>query len=115
MFPSLSFYHKNQKNIELVSKDLKVLPSTRVSSMEVYSKDDENLVLRDKERIQWLAGGTLENLHYRLYDEAGTEVPLTADVASKIQVCMWIIKCLPASLYTGYINVIHCAAINSFS
>lgn len=114
MFPSLSFYHKNQKNVALVLKELKVLPSTRVSSIEVYSKD-ENLVLRDKERIQWLAGGTLENLHYRLYDEAGTEVPLTTDVASKIQVCMWIIKCLPASLYAGYINVMHCAAINSFS
>lgn len=89
------------------------MPSTRVSSIEVYSKDVSQLVLRDKERIQWLAGGTLENLHYRLYDEAGTEVRLTADVASKIQVCTGIIKCLPAPLYAGYINVIHCAVINS--
>lgn len=55
--------------------------------MEVYSKDGNNLVLKDKEKIQWVAGGVLENLHYRLYDEAGAEVPLTAEVASKIKVC----------------------------
>lgn len=65
-----------------------MLPSTRVSQMEVYSRDDENLVLAENEKIEWLAGALLENLFYRLFDEAGREVPLTAEIASKIKVCL---------------------------
>lgn len=56
--------------------------------MEVYSRDDENLVLTDSEKIEWLAGSSLENLFYRVFDEAGREVPLTAEIASKIKVCL---------------------------
>lgn len=56
--------------------------------MELYCRNDENLVLRNNEKIEWAAGGVLENLYYRLYDEAGREVPLTAETASKIKVCM---------------------------
>lgn len=89
MSPSrLLFSHKSQKNVASVVRELKVLPSTSVSSMEVYSQDDENLVLRNKEKIEWLAGGLLENLFYRLYDETGREVPLAAEIASKIKVCL---------------------------
>lgn len=65
-----------------------MVPSTRVSQMEVYSRDDENLVLAENEKIEWLAGALLENLFYRLFDEAGREVPLTAEIASKIKVCL---------------------------
>ncbi len=64
--------------------------------MELYSQDDENLVLRNEEKIEWLAGGLLENLYYRLYDEASREIPLTAEIASNIKVCLaCIIHCLP--------------------
>lgn len=86
--PCLCFPHKNQKNIAAVVRELKVIPSTRVATMELYSQDDENLVLRNKEKIEWMAGGLLENLFYRLYDEAGREVPLTAEIGSKIKVCL---------------------------
>uniref|UniRef100_A0A3Q4HFB5 Structural maintenance of chromosomes flexible hinge domain containing 1 n=1 Tax=Neolamprologus brichardi TaxID=32507 RepID=A0A3Q4HFB5_NEOBR len=48
--------------------------------------DNENLVLRNSEKIEWIAGGLLENLFYKLYDEAGREVPLTAEIASMIKV-----------------------------
>lgn len=68
-------------------KELRVLPSTRVSVMELYSQDNENLVLRNSEKIEWIAGGLLENLFYKLYDEAGREVSLTAEIASMIKVC----------------------------
>uniref|UniRef100_A0A8C4HNU0 Structural maintenance of chromosomes flexible hinge domain containing 1 n=1 Tax=Dicentrarchus labrax TaxID=13489 RepID=A0A8C4HNU0_DICLA len=54
-----------------------------------------NLVLRNEEKIEWLAGGLMENLFYRLYDEAGREVPLTTEIASKIKVCLaYIMHCL---------------------
>ncbi|KAM9337171.1 structural maintenance of chromosomes flexible hinge domain-containing protein 1 [Symphorus nematophorus] len=80
------FEMPNQKNVMSVERELKVLPSTRVSLMELYSQDGENLVLRNHDKIDWLAGGLLENLFYRLFDEAGREVPLTAEIASKIKV-----------------------------
>ncbi|XP_039900102.1 structural maintenance of chromosomes flexible hinge domain-containing protein 1-like isoform X2 [Simochromis diagramma] len=80
------FVMPSYKNIPLVMKELRVLPSTRVSVMELYSQDNENLVLRNSEKIEWIAGGLLENLFYKLYDEAGREVPLTAEIASMIKV-----------------------------
>uniref|UniRef100_A0AAX7SZR8 SMC hinge domain-containing protein n=1 Tax=Astatotilapia calliptera TaxID=8154 RepID=A0AAX7SZR8_ASTCA len=48
--------------------------------------DNENLVLRNSEKIEWIAGGLLDNLFYKLYDEAGREVLLTAEIASMIKV-----------------------------
>uniref|UniRef100_H2M6M6 Structural maintenance of chromosomes flexible hinge domain containing 1 n=1 Tax=Oryzias latipes TaxID=8090 RepID=H2M6M6_ORYLA len=64
---------------------LKVVPSSRVAQMEVYSQN-ECLVLKNEEKISWPAGGLLENLCYRLFDERGVEVPLTAKITSKIKV-----------------------------
>ncbi|XP_029001668.1 structural maintenance of chromosomes flexible hinge domain-containing protein 1-like isoform X1 [Betta splendens] len=76
----------SQKDIKTVTRELMVVPSTRVSVMKLYSENDENLVLRNNEKIEWLAGGLLENLVYKLYDEAGREVPLTSEIASMIKV-----------------------------
>uniref|UniRef100_A0A8C7RI48 Structural maintenance of chromosomes flexible hinge domain containing 1 n=1 Tax=Oncorhynchus mykiss TaxID=8022 RepID=A0A8C7RI48_ONCMY len=74
-----------------VQRDLRVVPSTRVSRLEVYSQEDEDslvdsMVLRDKEKIDWTAGDLLENLHYRLYDERGRVVPLSEEMARRIKV-----------------------------
>uniref|UniRef100_A0A4W6CIV4 Structural maintenance of chromosomes flexible hinge domain containing 1 n=1 Tax=Lates calcarifer TaxID=8187 RepID=A0A4W6CIV4_LATCA len=57
-----------------------------VSLIKICSQDDENLVLKNNEKIEWLAGGSLENLFYKLYDEAGRAVPPTAEIASMIKV-----------------------------
>uniref|UniRef100_A0A8D3CS64 Structural maintenance of chromosomes flexible hinge domain containing 1 n=1 Tax=Scophthalmus maximus TaxID=52904 RepID=A0A8D3CS64_SCOMX len=43
-------------------------------------------LLRNNEKIEWLAGGTLGKLFYKLYDEAGRAVPLTDEIASMIKV-----------------------------
>uniref|UniRef100_A0A8C8GS92 SMC hinge domain-containing protein n=1 Tax=Oncorhynchus tshawytscha TaxID=74940 RepID=A0A8C8GS92_ONCTS len=74
-----------------VQRDLRVVPSTRVSRLEVYSQEDEDslvdsMMLRDKEKIDWTAGDLLENLHYRLYDERGRVVPLSEEMARRIKV-----------------------------
>ncbi|XP_070783878.1 structural maintenance of chromosomes flexible hinge domain-containing protein 1 [Enoplosus armatus] len=82
----VKFEMPSQKSVAPIMRELKVVPSTRVSWMEICSQDDENLVLRNNEKIEWLAGGLLENLFYKLYDEAGREVPLTAEIASRIKV-----------------------------
>ncbi|XP_042366251.1 structural maintenance of chromosomes flexible hinge domain-containing protein 1 [Plectropomus leopardus] len=75
----------SQKKVELVMRELKVVPGTRVARMELCS-EDESLVLRNNEKIEWLAGGLMENLFYKLYDEANREVPPSAEIASKIKV-----------------------------
>uniref|UniRef100_A0A8C7RL75 Structural maintenance of chromosomes flexible hinge domain containing 1 n=1 Tax=Oncorhynchus mykiss TaxID=8022 RepID=A0A8C7RL75_ONCMY len=81
----------SQKSVAPVQRDLRVVPSTRVSRLEVYSQEDEDslvdsMVLRDKEKIDWTAGDLLENLHYRLYDERGRVVPLSEEMARRIKV-----------------------------
>ncbi|XP_036934923.1 structural maintenance of chromosomes flexible hinge domain-containing protein 1 isoform X2 [Acanthopagrus latus] len=83
---NVQFDMPNHKNVASVIRELEVLPSTRVASMELCSRDDGNLVLRNKEKIEWPAGGMLENLFYKLYDEAGRGVPITAEIASRIKV-----------------------------
>ncbi|XP_069552437.1 structural maintenance of chromosomes flexible hinge domain-containing protein 1 [Brachyistius frenatus] len=83
----VKFVMLNHKNVALVTKELKVEPSTRVFLMELCSQNgNEKLMLRNNEKIEWLAGGLLENLYYKLHDEAGREVPLTAQIASMIKV-----------------------------
>ncbi|KAI4806851.1 hypothetical protein KUCAC02_017645 [Chaenocephalus aceratus] len=82
----VQFEMPSQKKIKPVVRELEVVPSKRVCRMEICSKDDENLVLTDNEKILWLAGGLMENLFYKLYDEADRDVPLTAEIASKIKV-----------------------------
>uniref|UniRef100_G3NJK2 Structural maintenance of chromosomes flexible hinge domain containing 1 n=1 Tax=Gasterosteus aculeatus aculeatus TaxID=481459 RepID=G3NJK2_GASAC len=75
---------KSKWKVPLVLRKLKVVPSTRVSRMELCG--DDNLVLRNGEKIEWLAGGSLENLFYKLYDEAGRLVPPTEEIACRIKV-----------------------------
>ncbi|XP_075936473.1 structural maintenance of chromosomes flexible hinge domain-containing protein 1 isoform X2 [Anarhichas minor] len=79
----VKFEMPSLKKMQVVGRELKVVPSTRVSRMELCS---ENLVVTNKEKIDWLAGGSLENLFYKLYDEAGRQVPPTAEIASMIKV-----------------------------
>ncbi|XP_073343954.1 structural maintenance of chromosomes flexible hinge domain-containing protein 1 [Pagrus major] len=83
---NVQFDMPSQKNVASVMRELKVFPSTRVSWIELCSQDDENLVLKNEEKIDWPAGALLENLSYQLYDEAGRGVPITAEIASKIKV-----------------------------
>ncbi|KAM3836194.1 structural maintenance of chromosomes flexible hinge domain-containing protein 1-like [Diretmus argenteus] len=75
----------SQKHIAVVYKELTVVPSTRVSRIEVYRQDDDDLLLKDKDKIEWEAGDLLENLRYRLYDEGGRKVSLTPELTSKIK------------------------------
>ncbi|CAJ1082502.1 structural maintenance of chromosomes flexible hinge domain-containing protein 1 isoform X3 [Xyrichtys novacula] len=82
------FEMPNQKNCVAVVRKVKVVPSSRVSRMEL-TQNDMNLVLKNDEKIDWLAGSVLENLFYKLYDEAGREVPLSQETATKIKVS-WI-------------------------
>lgn len=72
-----------------VERTIRILPSTRVSRIEVYRQEedlDDVMVLQNKERIKWTAGDTLGSLHFRLYDEGGRQVALTQKLAHNIKV-----------------------------
>ncbi|XP_020791330.2 LOW QUALITY PROTEIN: structural maintenance of chromosomes flexible hinge domain-containing protein 1 [Boleophthalmus pectinirostris] len=74
----------SQKGIEEVTREVLVLPSKRVIRIKIYEKD-ACLELKNNEKIDWMAGAVLGNLYFMLYDEGDREVPITAEVASKIK------------------------------
>uniref|UniRef100_A0A7N8XT20 Structural maintenance of chromosomes flexible hinge domain containing 1 n=1 Tax=Mastacembelus armatus TaxID=205130 RepID=A0A7N8XT20_9TELE len=78
----------NLKIIKGEPQKLTVKFSMPVSKTVKRFLQDESasLVLRNSEKIEWLAGGLLENLHYKLFDEAGREIRLTPEIASMIKV-----------------------------
>ncbi|XP_029955425.1 structural maintenance of chromosomes flexible hinge domain-containing protein 1 [Salarias fasciatus] len=83
----VSFEMPNHKDVSPVKRELLVLPSMRVTSMELYVVlNNVNLEIKPFDKISWIAGGLLENLFYRLLDEAGRDVELTPEVVSKIKV-----------------------------
>ncbi|MED6244780.1 hypothetical protein ATANTOWER_024083, partial [Ataeniobius toweri] len=81
-----TFDMPSQKQVPQVTTELIVIPSNRISRMELFCKTEENLVFRNNEKIDWQAGGVLENLFYKLYNEAGREVQITGEIASNIEV-----------------------------
>ncbi|XP_028289871.1 structural maintenance of chromosomes flexible hinge domain-containing protein 1 isoform X2 [Gouania willdenowi] len=92
-------------NVLLASKELTVLPSTRVVRMDLYSHEDD-LVFKNNDKIEWPAGGVLENLFYKLYDEGGREVALNAKIASQIKVT-WTNDVNLKSLMKGKLPDLH--------
>ncbi|XP_023182317.1 structural maintenance of chromosomes flexible hinge domain-containing protein 1-like [Xiphophorus maculatus] len=76
----------SQKHVVAITTELKVMPSCRVSRMELFCEGEERLELKYKEKIQWQAGGMLENLLFKLYDESGQEVKVTPKIAFNIKV-----------------------------
>ncbi|XP_061778178.1 structural maintenance of chromosomes flexible hinge domain-containing protein 1 isoform X2 [Nerophis ophidion] len=81
-----TFEIPGQQDILLIEREIVVVPSTRLTRIELWKQNEGNLVLRDKDEIKWPAGGLLDDLCYKLYDEAGTEVPPTAEIAFSIKV-----------------------------
>ncbi|XP_062336135.1 structural maintenance of chromosomes flexible hinge domain-containing protein 1 [Osmerus eperlanus] len=78
----------SQKGVVALLRELKVVPSRRVSRLEVYRQEDaqDTTVLKDKEKVDWAVGDTLDNLCYRLSDEGGRTVTLSEELALKVKV-----------------------------
>lgn len=83
---NVQFSVPNCCSIKEVIRALLVLPSKRAHRMELYKQDGMCLMVKNNEKIEWLAGALLGNLYFKLYDEANEEVALTDEVASKIKV-----------------------------
>lgn len=93
----------NHRTVACVERQLRILPSTQISRLEVYRQEegsDDVMVLQNSERIDWTAGDTLGNLHFRLYDEGNRLVPLLPKLTSKIKV-NWTAKLNAEELSQG--------------
>lgn len=92
----------NHKTVACVERQLCVLPSSRVTRLEVYTQDEGSdvMVLQDTERIDWTAGDTLGSLYFRLYDEGDRLVSLPPKLTSKIKV-NWTAEINPEELSKG--------------
>uniref|UniRef100_A0A673L4N8 Structural maintenance of chromosomes flexible hinge domain-containing protein 1-like n=1 Tax=Sinocyclocheilus rhinocerous TaxID=307959 RepID=A0A673L4N8_9TELE len=79
----------NHRTVACVERQLRVLPSSRISRLEIYRQEegsDDVMVLQNAERIDWTAGDTLGNLCFRLYDEGNRLVSLRPKLTSMIKV-----------------------------
>ncbi|XP_016325193.1 structural maintenance of chromosomes flexible hinge domain-containing protein 1-like isoform X2 [Sinocyclocheilus anshuiensis] len=79
----------NHRTVACVERKLRVLPSSRISRLEVYRQEEGSedvMVLQNAERIDWTAGDTLGNLRFRLYDEGNRLVSLRPKLTTKIKV-----------------------------
>uniref|UniRef100_A0A3Q3B697 Structural maintenance of chromosomes flexible hinge domain containing 1 n=1 Tax=Kryptolebias marmoratus TaxID=37003 RepID=A0A3Q3B697_KRYMA len=76
----------SMKHIAPVVINLKVMPSSRISQLKLFCQGEEKLELKNEDRIEWQAGGLLQNLFYKLYDESVADVRITAEIASSIKV-----------------------------
>ncbi|XP_051755172.1 structural maintenance of chromosomes flexible hinge domain-containing protein 1 [Ctenopharyngodon idella] len=79
----------NNRTVVCVERQLRILPSSRISRLEVYRQEegsDDVMVIKNSERIDWTAGDTLGSLHFRLYDEGNRLVSLLPKLTSKIKV-----------------------------
>uniref|UniRef100_A0A8C9W890 Structural maintenance of chromosomes flexible hinge domain containing 1 n=1 Tax=Scleropages formosus TaxID=113540 RepID=A0A8C9W890_SCLFO len=70
-----------------VERKIRVTPSGRVARLEVFSQQEDGIIaLKDGEKIGWTAGDILQNLYYRVFDEADRPVPITTALGKKIKV-----------------------------
>ncbi|XP_050970942.1 structural maintenance of chromosomes flexible hinge domain-containing protein 1 isoform X1 [Labeo rohita] len=79
----------NHRTVACVERQLRVLPSSRITRLEVYRQEEDSddvTVLQNAERIDWTAGDVLGKLRFRLYDEGNRLVSLLPKITSKIKV-----------------------------
>ncbi|XP_005997938.1 structural maintenance of chromosomes flexible hinge domain-containing protein 1 isoform X1 [Latimeria chalumnae] len=75
------------KEVSAVEKTIKLLPSTHVAKLEIYSLEDQKAIqIKHHDEITWIAGDTLHHLIFRMYDEGKREVIVTSALADKIKV-----------------------------
>ncbi len=89
MFNCVFMCMQNHRTVACVERKLRVLPSSRISRLEVYRQEEGSedvMVLQNAERIDWTAGDTLGNLRFKLYDEGNRLVSLLPKLTSKIKV-----------------------------
>ncbi|XP_053324084.1 structural maintenance of chromosomes flexible hinge domain-containing protein 1 [Spea bombifrons] len=75
------------KQVKAVEKTIKLQPSTRVAKLLILCVDGEKAIqIKHKDEIEWVAGDTMQNLIFQLYDEGDREINITSELAEKVKV-----------------------------
>ncbi|KAJ8322368.1 hypothetical protein KUTeg_000839 [Tegillarca granosa] len=91
------------KDVSSVQRKLKILPSGRVASIEVFYQEEEKgeaKALINGETISGVAGEYIRRLSFKLFDEAGREVEVDDKLFPKIKT-NWVQKTNKDMIFSG--------------
>ncbi|XP_062836537.1 structural maintenance of chromosomes flexible hinge domain-containing protein 1 isoform X2 [Anolis carolinensis] len=75
------------KNVPPLEKTIKILPSSRVAKLQIFSVEGEKAIhIKHQDEINWIAGDVMQNLIFQMYDEGEREIKITPTLAEKIKV-----------------------------
>ncbi|KAM8966908.1 structural maintenance of chromosomes flexible hinge domain-containing protein 1 [Pelodytes ibericus] len=75
------------KEVKAVEKTIKLQPSTHVAKLHILCVNGEKATqIKDKDEIEWVAGDTMQNLIFQMYDEVDREINITSALAEKVKV-----------------------------
>ncbi|XP_069476961.1 structural maintenance of chromosomes flexible hinge domain-containing protein 1 isoform X2 [Ambystoma mexicanum] len=75
------------KEMPVVEKTIKLLPSSHVAKLHILSVDGQKAIqIKHQDDINWIAGDVMHNLIFQMYDEGDREVIITQALADKIKV-----------------------------
>lgn len=70
-----------------MEKNIKVQPSSNITKLYILSVDGEKAIqIKHKDEIEWIAGDTMQNLIFQMYDEGDREILITPTIAERIKV-----------------------------
>lgn len=75
------------KDMPVVEKTIKLLPSSHVAKLHILSVEGQKAIqIKHQDDINWVAGDVMHNLIFQMYDEGDREVMITQALADKIKV-----------------------------
>ncbi|XP_029446943.1 LOW QUALITY PROTEIN: structural maintenance of chromosomes flexible hinge domain-containing protein 1 [Rhinatrema bivittatum] len=75
------------KDVPAVEKTIKLHPSSHVAKLHIFSMEGQKAIqIKHQDEIEWIAGDTMHNLIFQMYDEGDREIMITTDLAEKIKV-----------------------------
>ncbi|XP_071144533.1 structural maintenance of chromosomes flexible hinge domain-containing protein 1-like [Mytilus edulis] len=102
------------KDVKAIERKVRVLPSGRVSSIDVHHLKDngKTVAMKEGETIAAIAGQVIQGLSFSLTDEAGRKVEIDDSIAAKIKV-NWTPKTPKEKVIQGLLPDIRVPAITS--
>ncbi|XP_020384774.2 structural maintenance of chromosomes flexible hinge domain-containing protein 1 [Rhincodon typus] len=75
------------KDVPAVEKIIKLLPSTQVTKLQIFSIDGQKAIpIKHQDEIDWIAGDIIHHLIFRMYDEGDRQIVVNSSLAEKIKV-----------------------------
>ncbi|XP_053571840.1 structural maintenance of chromosomes flexible hinge domain-containing protein 1 [Bombina bombina] len=85
--PKLIVNCKSCKEVPAAEKTVKLQPSSHVAKLQILNVDGQKAMqIKHNDEIEWIAGDTMQNLIFQMYDEADREIIITSGLAEKVKV-----------------------------